>query len=52
MPIVRKRAQIVHADPQESLGLRPPYNPMLEDAGKEPGKYRDDLKPHSRYSRS
>ena len=40
MPIVRKRAQIVNADIHKPLGLRPPHDPVLEDAGRRiPGKW-------------
>jgi hypothetical protein len=30
MPVVRKRAQIVHSNLYEALGLRAPHDPVLE----------------------
>ena len=52
VPVVGKRAQIVHRYTHQSLGLGAAEDAVLEEAGEESGKDGDDVEAHGRCFRS
>jgi uncharacterized coiled-coil DUF342 family protein len=46
MPVMRKRAQIMHASFNQARLARPPHNPILQRPSEKLRKYRNNVKTH------